>query len=244
VVRYDGTAFSGWQTQTGYRTVQECFEAAVQIITLEERIRANASGRTDAGVHAYAQIVNFYSRTYIDCASLRKGINAHLPPDVVVTKIDDVPQAFCASKDAISKIYRYVINDGRPHDPFLRYYALHSWKALDEAAMHEAGQLLLGRHDFRSFETNFPNRLSCIRTITMAKVMRIGPGQIHIEVEADGFLYNMVRGIVGTLIKVGRREWAPEMVTTIIEARDRRVAGPNAPPEGLFLLSVRYADTP
>ncbi|MGL6075292.1 MAG: tRNA pseudouridine(38-40) synthase TruA [Fimbriiglobus sp.] len=240
VLRYDGTEFQGWQTQPGYRTVQETFEAAVRGVTCDAVVRANTSGRTDAGVHALAQVVNLYSRTYLDCRTLVKAVNARLPEDVSVLSIDDVPQSFCASKDATSKRYRYVINDGLLRDPFLRRYALHSWKILDVPAMDAGAKFLLGRHDFRSFETEYPNRLSSIRTMFHAAVERVEPGRLHIEVEADGFLYNMVRGIAGTLIKIGRREWPPESVARILAALDRREAGMNVPPEGLFLVQVHY----
>jgi tRNA pseudouridine38-40 synthase len=241
VVRYDGTAFQGWQTQPGYRTVQETFEAAVRSVTCDVVVRANTSGRTDAGVHALAQVVNLFSRTYLDGKTLVKAINARLPEDISILAIDDVPQSFCASKDAISKRYRYVINDGHPRDPFLRRYALHSWKTLDVPAMDAGAKFLLGRHDFRSFETEYPNRLSSVRTMLAAEIIRVEPGRLHIEVEADGFLYNMVRGIAGTLIKIGRGEWRAEDVGRILEARDRREAGMNVPPEGLFLVYVKYA---
>jgi tRNA pseudouridine38-40 synthase len=241
VLRYDGTDFQGWQTQPGFRTVQETLETAIAAVTRGERVRANPSGRTDAGVHALGQVVNFYSATRLGCDVLARAINAHLPPDVCVRTCDEVPQAFCANKDAVRKTYRYVIYDGRPHDPFSRRYACHSRRRLDAAAMLRASQCLLGRHDFRSFETDWPNRLSSIRTITRLDVVRSGEF-VRIEVEADGFLYNMVRAIAGTLMQVGRGYWPEGRVAEVLAARDRRVAGPTAPPQGLFLLRVTYPD--
>src|SRR5579885_1596441 len=145
VLRYDGTDFRGWQTQPGLRTVQETLERAVAAVTRDDRVRANASGRTDSGVHAVGQVVNFYSATRLGCDVLVKAVNAHLPADVCVRACDEVPQAFCANKDAVRKTYRYVIYDGRPHDPFLGRYACHSRRPLDTDAMRRASRCLLGR---------------------------------------------------------------------------------------------------
>src|SRR5438552_13337981 len=118
-IRYDGTEFFGWQVQPGRRTVQEVLEKAIAEITREERVRANASGRTDAGVHAVGQVANVYTATRLSCEVFARAVNAHLPADVGVRLCDEVPQAFCANKDAVRKTYRYVIDDGRPPDPFL-----------------------------------------------------------------------------------------------------------------------------
>jgi tRNA pseudouridine38-40 synthase len=240
LLRYDGTEFSGWQVQPGFRTVQEVLEQAIGAVT-RERIRANASGRTDSGVHALGQVVNFYTGTRLGCDVLTKAINSHLPPDVCVRRCDEVPQAFCANKDALRKTYRYVIYDGRPHDPFLRRYAWHHRRPLDAAAMAIAARSLVGRHDFRSFETDWPSRLSSIRTVIRCDVVRVGE-TIRLEVEADGFLYNMVRAIAGTLVQVGRGAWPADRVAEVLAARDRRLAGPTAPPHGLFLVQVSYPD--
>lgn len=241
LLRYDGTEFQGWQTQPKFRTVQETLEDAIASVTQEPRVRANASGRTDAGVHAIGQVVNFYSATKLPCDVLVKAVNANLPPDVCVRRCDEVPQSFCANKDAVAKTYRYVIYDGRPHDPFSRRYACHSRKALDADAMQRASRCLLGRHDFRCFETEWPNRLSSVRTILRLAVTR-GGEFVTIDVEADGFLYNMVRAIAGTLMQVGRGAWPEAKVAEVLAAGDRCEAGPTAPPEGLFLLRVTYPE--
>ncbi len=240
-LRYDGTDFSGWQTQPGRRTVQATLEAAVASITQEPRVRVNASGRTDAGVHALGQTANVYSATKLPCDTLRKAVNAKLPPDVVVTEVAEAAQSFCANKDAVAKRYRYVIRDGRVPDPFLRKYAWHVRADLDAAAMRRASACLVGRHDFRCFETKWPNRLTSVRTITDLTVERVEE-TIRVEVEADGFLYNMVRAITGTLVQVGRGYWPESKVGEVLRAMDRRRAGPTAPPEGLFLLKVTYPD--
>src|SRR5262252_8006583 len=241
ILSYDGSDFNGWQTQPGYRTVQETLEKAIAALTGEPRIRVNASGRTDAGVHAVGQVVNFYSNTAHPAEVLVRAINAHLPPDVVVREAADVPEAFDANRDAKRKLYRYIVHDGPVPDLFMRRYCHHTRYRLDAAAMARAAACLRGTHDFRSFETEWPNRASSVRTITHLAINRFGDW-IWLEVEADGFLYNMVRAIAGTLINVGRGYWPESQVAEILHAEDRREAGPTAPAEGLFLMRVTYAE--
>lgn len=235
---YDGTNFSGWQTQPGYRTVQETLEKAIGKLT-GETIRANASGRTDAGVHAVGQVVNCFTNFRLPAEKLVRAINAHLPEDIVVQAVADMPQSFDANRDARRKLYRYVIHDGPVPDLFLRRYCWHVTMRLDLPAMQEAALALPGRHDFRSFETNWPNRMSSVRTITHLAVNRFGD-HVWLDVEADGFLYNMVRSIAGTLMYVGRGYWPASQVAAILQAEDRKQAGPTAPPQGLFLMRVTY----
>src|SRR5262249_32188568 len=163
-------------------------------------------GRTDAGVHAVGQVVNFYSTTRHPPDVLVRAINAYLPDDVVVRSAVEVPQAFDANRDAVRKLYRYVIHDGAVPDPFVRRSAWQPRHPLDAAAMRRAAEPLKGRHDFHSFETDWPNRMSSVRTITHLAVNRAGDW-IWVDVEADGFLYNMVRAIAGTLVNVGRGYW-------------------------------------
>src|SRR5262249_9866399 len=235
---YDGTDFNGWQTQPGYRTVQQTLEDAIIALT-QERCRVNASGRTDTGVHAVGQVVNFYTSTQHDPEVLVRALNAHLPPDVVVREAADVPESFDANRDAQRKLYRYVIHDGLVPDLFLRRYSCQSRHPLDAPAMRRAAEPLKGRHDFHSFETDWPNRMSSVRTITHLAVNRFG-NWIWLDVEADGFLYNMVRAIAGTLINVGRGHWPESEVERILKAEDRVQAGPTAPAQGLFLMRVTY----
>jgi tRNA pseudouridine38-40 synthase len=238
-ISYDGTDFNGWQTQPGYRTVQETLEGAIAALTGEPRVKLNASGRTDAGVHAVGQVANFMTVADYPPEVIVNAVNARLPPDVVVSKAVEMPQSFDANRDAKRKLYRYVIHDGPVPSPFLRRYAYHVRRPLDAAAMRRASRCLIGRHDFHSFETDWPNRQSSIRTITHLGVSRAGE-HIWIDVEADGFLYNMVRSIAGTLIDVGRGHIPEEQVAEVLKAEDRTVAGPTAPPQGLFLMRVTY----
>lgn len=239
VLAYDGSDFFGWQTQPGFRTVQEVLEQAIAKLTGEERIRVNASGRTDAGVHALGQVVNFFSATQLAPDVLVRATNAHLPSDVAVSSAEDMPQAFDANHDARRKLYRYVIHDGPVPSPFLRKYCCQSRHVLDADAMRQAAACLKGRHDFHSFETDWPNRMSSVRTITHLAVSRFGDW-IWLDVEADGFLYNMVRAIAGTLMNVGRGYWPATHVDEILHAEDRVQAGPTAPAQGLFLVRVTF----
>ncbi len=240
LVSYDGTDFHGWQTQPGYRTVQHILEEMIGRLTGVEP-NTNASGRTDAGVHAVGQVVNFYTESRHAPKVFVKALNAMLPPDVRVRDAWEVPQSFHATLDARGKLYRYVVDNGHVADPFQLRYAWHIFSQLDAAAMHRASQALRGRHDFHSFETNWPNRMSSVRTIHHAAVNRVGDF-VWIDMEADGFLYNMVRAIAGTLVEVGKGRWPESRIPEIIKAEDRREAGANAPPYGLFLVRVRYSD--
>lgn len=242
VLGYDGTDFFGWQTQPGFRTVQDTLQQAIHALT-GETVYANASGRTDTGVHAVAQVVNFFSNTRHSPEVLVRAINAHLPTDVVVRAAEDMPQAFDANHDAQRKLYRYVIRDAEVPDPFMHRYCFQSRHRLNEAAMARAAEALRGRHDFHSFETHWPNRMSSVRTITHLAVNRIGEW-IWLDVEADGFLYNMVRAIAGTLMYVGRGHWPESRVAEILSTEDRTQAGPTAPPQGLFLMRVTYEPRP
>ena len=239
VLSYDGTDFFGWQTQPDKRTIQQTLESAIAKLTGEERIRVNASGRTDTGVHALGQVANFHSDTNLPAEKLVAAINAHLPDDVVVLEAADMPESFDANRDAVRKLYRYVIHNGPVPSPFLRRYAHYHKRRLDDRAMARAAEPLLGCHDFHSFETEWPNRASSVRTITHLAVNRFGD-YLWIDVEADGFLYNMVRAIAGTLINVGRGYWPESQVAAILHAEDRTQAGPTAPAEGLFLVRVTY----
>lgn len=240
VLSYDGGGFAGWQLQPNQRTVQETLEAAIRSLT-QEHVRVNASGRTDAGVHAVGQVVNFVTASNIPTDHWPRALNAQLPDDVVALSAAEMPAAFDANRDAVRKLYRYVIHDSSTPSPFLRRYCCPTRHRLDAALMAEAAKVLVGTHDFHSFETEWPNRASSVRTITHLRVSRFGEW-IWIDVEADGFLYNMVRAIAGTLMNVGRGYWPVAQVAAILHAEDRTQAGPTAPAEGLFLMRVTYPD--
>lgn len=250
---YDGTAYVGWQVQDNGRTIQAELEAALLRVT-GQAVRAAASGRTDAGVHALGQVVSFRCETRLTADVLRRALDANLPRDIVVREVREAPDGFHAIRDALRKRYRYVVQDGPIRDVFGRAYSWYYAQRLDVEAMHAAAQTLVGKHDFRSFEAAGSPRVSSVRTIFELTVQRHGGeregvsppadgeflDRVSVEVEADGFLYNMVRNLVGSLVEVGsgRREVA--WMAEVLAARDRKLAGMTAPPQGLFLVSVDY----
>jgi tRNA pseudouridine38-40 synthase len=239
---YDGTDFAGWQWQPNKRTIQEELESAVLRITGEPS-KCIASGRTDAGVHALGQVVSFVSGTRLEPRELTRALNAELPEDMLVFDVTHAPDGFRALHDAVRKRYRYVIEDGRSRDLFDRKYLWHVYPRLDVEAMQVAATSLLGTHDFISFQTSGSSRLTTTRTILDLFVERRHSDltdRIIIEVQADGFLYNMVRNIVGTLVEVGKGKQSPAWTTEVLRHRDRRKAGMTAPAQGLFLVSVDY----
>lgn len=236
---YDGSDFHGWQTQPELRTVQETLEEAILSVVGGDRVRANASGRTDTGVHAIGQVVNCQLDTRLSAIVLQRAINSHLPDDIIVRSCEVVADDFDANRDALRKLYRYIIHDGDVPDLFQRKYAYHFRYRLDAQAMARSAKSLLGTHDFRCFESEWPNRATSVRTITHLAVNRFGDW-IWVDVEADGFLYNMVRAITGTLMNVGRGFWPEEYTAQLLASGERGQAGPTAPARGLFLLRVTY----
>ena len=330
-IAYDGTAYAGWQVQRDEPTVQGALEAAIAQVT-GQAVRVLASGRTDAGVHALGQVVGFRTESALPPEVLLRALNAVLPRDIAVLDAAEAPEGFHPIRGAVRKRYRYVIHDGPVRDVFQRRYVWHYGRGrLDAEAMQRAAAPLLGRHDFRSFQSSGAERRSSVRTIFELRVQRgragdrlpspLGRGAggegrageqlpspdqpsvgarrgaggegdsdvgcvqrtvdaggnsgcrgafhapyeptiqqgrggepdflphaereeyeecIVIEVEADGFLYNMVRAIVGTLVQVGCGRQPESWPGEVLRAADRRVAGPTAPPQGLFLVRVEY----
>ena len=244
IVAYDGTQFFGWQWQPNRRTVQGELENAIQQVT-GEQLRVVASGRTDAGVHAWGQAVSFATECRLAPAVLTRALNANLPEDLVVREVAEVRAGFNAIDDAVSKRYRYVIHDSPQRDVFSRRYAWHLHYPLEVAAMDQAARSLLGRHDFKSFETSGSARVTTVRTVLDIDIRRFeswDTAAIRLEIEADGFLYNMVRNIVGTLVQVGRGKRPVSWPSEVLAQRDRRTAGATAPPQGLHLLKVNFRD--
>ncbi|MCC7476604.1 MAG: tRNA pseudouridine(38-40) synthase TruA [Pirellulales bacterium] len=237
-VAYDGAGYSGWQFQPDRSTVQGTFEATWQRLT-QESLRVTAAGRTDAGVHALGQVVGLATETRLANDELLRGLNALLPEDIAVCAIEDARERFHATRDAVGKRYRYRIHNDRVRAVFERHYAWHYPQPLDAGAMSRAGQALVGRHEFSSFETAGSERPDSIRTIYELAVAR-RDREITLEVAGDGFLYNMVRTIVGTLVEVGVGKRPIEWPGEVLAACDRRRAGQTAPAEGLFLVQVDY----
>ncbi len=239
---YDGSNYSGWQIQAGQLTLQETLERVLAKVT-GETIRAAASGRTDAGVHALGQVVSFTSDTHLAPDVLRKALNAELPDDIAVIAAEFAAEGFHARRDAVRKHYRYTIHDGPTRDVFGLRFVWHYRSPLDAAAMHRAAQSLVGTHDFSSFETQGSERESSVRTLFSLGVEREGNTtgeRISIDAEGNGFLYNMVRAIVGTLVEVGRGTRHEAWPAQVLAARDRKAAGQTAPAQGLCLVRVDY----
>jgi tRNA pseudouridine38-40 synthase len=242
VLAYDGSNYSGWQTQPGRTTLQGTLEAALTRIT-GETIRVAASGRTDAGVHACGQVASFSSDTRLAPDILQKALNAELPRDMAVLAASETADDFHARASARRKRYRYQVEDGPIPDVFARRYVWHVHSRLDDAAMHRGAQALVGTHDFSSFETSGSPRETSVRTVFELNVTRGQGGagdRLALEIEADGFLYNMVRAIVGTLVEVGRGAQSEKWPSLVLAARDRKAAGQTAPSQGLFLVRVDY----
>jgi tRNA pseudouridine38-40 synthase len=239
---YDGTAYAGWQNQPGRLTVQGVLEAAIEQITGRPS-RTLASGRTDTGVHALEQVVGFRTTSRLPAAVLRRAINARLPRDVAVLDLVDAPEGFHPIRDVLRKRYRYVIHDGPIRDVFRRSYAWKVHVRLDAAAMDRAARALVGTHDFRSFQTQGAPRKTTVRTVFDLSVRRGEEAEenlVTLEIESNGFLYNMVRAIVGSLVEVGRGRRPEPWIAEVLASADRRLAGPTAPSHGLYLIKVLY----
>jgi len=239
-VAYDGTAYAGWQMQPNGTTVQSVMEEVLARI-LQEPVRVRAAGRTDAGVHARDQVVDFADAGVRDLATIVHGGNALLPPDIRILSAEEVPETFDAMRHATKKEYRYFLYLSPVDSPFLSRYAWHIEASLDLDAVREGLSHLVGEHDFTSFRGQGCTAKSPVRTIFRAGVAKHDvPGLFSIDVAGAGFLRHMVRNIVGTVVNAGKGKHSPERVGEILRARDRSAAGVNAPPHGLFLWRVSY----
>jgi tRNA pseudouridine38-40 synthase len=237
-ISYDGLNYSGWQNQPGKHTIQGLLQQSLGDLT-GTFIKINGASRTDAGVSALGQAANFLIDSPIPAENFVKALNHRLPRDIVVTEAVEVDQNFDASSSAKSKLYRYTIFTGKKRDVLKTRNCWHRPAALDIAAMDAAAKMLLGKKDFKSFASAADKRESSIRTVMQCQVTQEDKW-VYIDIEADRFLYNMVRNIVGTLVEVGRGKWKPEKINEILEAKDRTAAGPLAPPQGLCLMWIKY----
>jgi len=246
-IEYDGTDYQGWQRQRSREhtsaskrgsTVQEAIEGVLEKI-LQDTIHIIASGRTDAGVHAHAQYANFKTATTIPLTRLKAALNSLLPADIRVTTVKYVEKYFHARYAAKSKVYRYTILNRTTGTAFYHKYIFQVRNKLDVAAMKQAAAILRGTHDFKSFQAALKKPKETVRSVKRISVKKDN-SRIIIDIEANGFLYNMVRIIVGTLIEVGLGKRPPAWVRQVLLAEDRRKAGPTAPAKGLCLLKVRY----
>ena len=238
-VAYDGTAYGGWQLQPNAMTVQEVLETALAKIA-GHHVRVHGSGRTDAGVHARAQVASCSLTTRHPPHTLRRALNANLPEDVRVMRVQEVDPKFHARFSAKGKEYRYQIDCGATADPFLRAYAWHHPQSLNIAAMRRAARLLQGRHDCSALSAN-PMRTveNPVRTISKLTITKRGQ-LLTISVSANGFLYKMVRSIVGALVKAGDGKLSVEQLRALMRAKKRTALIETAPARGLFLWRVFY----
>jgi len=240
-IAYDGGPFVGWQRQAEGTSIQGLVEDA--LADLEGgQVTVAAAGRTDAGVHAMAQVANFALNRDIAPDVIVRSLNAKLPVEIRVRSAEIVPSSFHARFDAKAKSYRYRLWNAEVLNPFERAYVWHVATALDVGVMADAARLIEGRHDFAAFQTAGSTPGPTDRLITRSTLSAAGDGLVTYDVTGEGFLRHMVRTIVGTLVEVGRGRQRPEWIRDVIASRDRAQAGRTAPPNGLFLVRVDYGD--
>ena len=238
LIEYDGTNYAGWQWQKNDTTVQETLSKAI-VQSVQEPVKIYGAGRTDAGVHALGQVANFKTTSNIPSGRLLLAINFYLPHDITIKDAADVPESFHAQYCAVSKIYQYTLFNDRIRTSLNRNFCYVCGFQLNVDKMLDAAQYLIGTHDFTTFTTKALQEKNRIRTVKRLEIKKEGK-YIYFTVEADGFLYNMVRSIVGTLIEVGRGKTAVKNVKDILDAKNRNLAGPTAPAKGLCLMEVKY----
>jgi tRNA pseudouridine38-40 synthase len=237
-IQYDGSRYSGWQRQGNTEsTIQGKLEQTLSALT-GESIELSGSGRTDAGVHALGQVANFHTAQPLDCGEFLQTLNQALPGDIAVTQLHPASPRFRARLDAKEKTYRYTIRNSVVPDVFSRRYEYQIVEPLDLGAMEQAAKLLLGTHDFRGFSTGHTKK-STVRSLKSICIRQDG-SRVELYFTGNGFLYNMVRILTGTLIEVGLGQRQPETILQVLETLDRKQAGFTAPPQGLCLMEVTY----
>lgn len=239
VIEYDGKEYKGWQKQKDRLNIQGEIEQAIETIT-KEKVELIGSGRTDAGVHALAQIANFKTNSKLPVERFPYAINSLVKKSIRIKSAEEVDMNFHSRYACKQKTYMYTINNSKHGTAIYRNMQFHYQEKLDEDLMNEGIKFLIGEHDFKSFKASGTSSKSSIRTIYNARVWREGE-LIKIELTGNGFLYNMIRIISGTLIEVGQKKIKPSDVEKILEAEDRNLAGKTLPACGLCLMSVDYA---
>ena len=260
IIEYDGTNYAGWQIQKSpqsivhspqTKTIQETIEKVLEKI-LQEKVKVTGSGRTDSGVHALAQTANFRTSSPLPVSKIQKALNSLLPKDISIKEAKEADRDFHSRYSAKSKTYRYFILNSETKSAFLNKYVWHIPYRLNVSLMRKEADTLSGRHDFKSFCASGSSVKTTVRTIKKISVVvavrepplpqlsALSSPAIIIEIEANGFLYNMVRNIVGTLVEIGRGRFKERDLKKILLARNRKQAGPTAPAQGLFLVEVKY----
>ncbi len=240
IIEYDGTNYNGWQRQVSkFKTIQGEIEKAILKAT-KAKANLHASGRTDSGVHAKAQVANFHTENKLPLKKLKRALNAFLPKDISIIKTEQAPRAFHSRFSAKSKIYRYSILNRDSFSPFLRRYSLYIPYKINLSLMKKEAKALLGRHDFTSFKAAGAKEGSSVRKIKKIVIRKRKDDIITIDIESTGFVYNMARNIVGTLLEIGRGKFSPGSMAKILKSKNRKNAGPTAPACGLCLIEVKY----
>lgn len=240
IVEYDGSHYSGWQLQEDQPTVQGCVEQALSQVA-NEPVRVTVAGRTDAGVHAAAQVVHFDTNATRSSYSWVRGVNSNLPADIALLWAAEVDTAFHARFSASGRHYRYVILNRAIRPTYFSRRVTHEYRPLEVARMQQAAQYLTGTHDFTSFRSMECEAKSPVREMRALTVERHGE-LVHVHAYAQAFLHHMVRNIAGVLTTIGAGEREPVWARDVLEARDRRQGGITAPPDGLYLAAVEYPE--
>lgn len=238
IIEYDGTSYSGWQSQANAPAVQDIVMLAIKQATGED-VKLYGSGRTDSGVHALGQVANFRSDARIAPERYASALNMRLPGDIRVRSSCLMPDSFHAQFSAHGKRYRYTIYNSRQGTALHRRTCWHVGQKLDIEAMNRAANCFLGQHDFTAFQSTGGVLRDTVKTVTLCSITQESPF-LYIDVAADGFLYNMVRIMAGTIVKVGRGKISADAIPAIIESKDRLRAGDTAPAWGLCLMEVYY----
>ncbi|MFH1622795.1 MAG: tRNA pseudouridine(38-40) synthase TruA [Candidatus Omnitrophota bacterium] len=251
-IEYDGAKYCGWQRQDSHRkrlihkrqkpSIQGIIENSLKKI-LKQKVSLIASGRTDSGVHALGQIANFKTTSKIHPSKLKLALNGNIPKDIRIINAEGASLRFHSRFSARSKVYRYLILNQEYKSPFLKNHSYWFKHRLDLKLMQKAAHSLLGKHDFRAFCASgsiVSDTIRKIKRISIKRLNFLSCDLICIDIEADGFLYNMVRNIVGTLIDMGRGRFPLKHINEIIKSKNRSLAGPCVPAKGLFLVEVKY----
>ena len=238
-IEYDGTKYNGWQTQKNGTGIQEIITNAIHQVTNEE-IKINGSGRTDAGVHALGQVANFTTNCNIPLKNIPEAVNRYLPKDISIINAEEVSKDFHARYSAKGKKYMYIINNNEYRSALNATKEYHFKYEVDYKKIKKAAEYFEGTHDFKGFMSSGSNIKDTVRTIHKLQVKKKDDGRIVINISGDGFLYNMVRIIVGTLLDVGVGKIKPEEIPQIIKSKQREKAGKTVPAQGLYLVEVKY----
>jgi len=239
LIEYDGTYYQGWQIQPEGPTIQGMLEEKLSRLT-GGRIHVIGSGRTDSGVHALGQVAHFRTQSQMDIRTIQRALNSLLPPDIVIKKVEEVDEGFHARKNSKSKVYEYRILNRNLRSAFHRGYVWYIPQKLNLIEMKKATQGLIGEHDFSAFRTVGSPTRTAVRRVIRAEWKRGRDGLIRFEIEANGFLKQMVRSIIGTLVEIGKGRMKASDFRKIMNSKDRKKAGPTAPAQGLFLKEVKY----